>query len=117
MKNYQIINIINCFSKDEVMEFKRYLHCSYFNTDKSLSEIYSVLLKYRDKTGCNVIRKIKFKLAAKTKYDIKTIANKLSLLANEALDFVKVISITKDTQKTNLFLENWLIENFNYHFL
>ena len=101
MKNTNLIQLLKCFSKEEVREFGKFVKSPFFNNRKDVSKYYDILKKYHPGFNDDIIsnEKIFKELYPGIKYDANDIVRLNSYLFNLGKDFL-VISGVRDDEYT-----------------
>lgn len=109
MKNSKLINVLQTFSKPEVLKFREFVNSPYFNKNKNVISLAEEILdNYPDFDDVNFTEENIYKKIFSGKYEYFKIKNVISDLLGLALTFLKISSAEKKDTDLEINLLNIL---------
>ena len=98
MKNSTLISLLRTFSRDELIEFQRFVDSPFFNKKKTLSRFFEILIKYSPKFDSIHLtnEKIHKKLYPGKSFSDVVMRNTLSRTLKLAEDYIALKEFQKD---------------------
>ncbi|HEY5122380.1 MAG TPA: hypothetical protein VIK14_01450 [Ignavibacteria bacterium] len=117
MKIEDFFNLYRGFSKEDFLEFKKFLNSPYLVNNKALSRIFEEISNNSNLLIKSDFDKLLKKISKKSKHSSSTIIQRLSSLNKATLIFFKIKSLLSDVENSELSLNDYLLKNKNYSLL
>ncbi len=110
MENTKLIKVLKTFSKQEIKSFKDFVNSPFFNKNRNVIDLAEAVLSYHpDFDSGNLSEEnIYKKIFGKEKFDYFKIKNIISDLYQLAINFLKTVSVNKNSTENEIALLNEL---------
>jgi hypothetical protein len=117
MKNTELFILLGSLSKDNIVEFEKFLRSPYFVNGTSLNKLFKEIIKKKDLLLDINYDKLTKSLCKKLKYSNSTLIKQLSYLSSEIINYLKIKAFREDTFSGELVLNEYLYNKKSFSLL